>query len=228
MNGVTVEEALGACGYTGKKRIPLSTLYSRIQTTKERGTYNAIIRRPPDDVGNQLNPIVLINDDPSNVVSPLTIDATLLSLTSSSSSSNSTSKTTTATRRSSRQVRTARVKRLKVDYKRRFTAAFKEATNLVARKELPPGESIERLCVRLNSEYNLDGLRCLTKSTLYRATKDGLAGTSPKKKRTGTEDYSSLSQNDCSTFASLPEWRGGVKGTRHVSIDRSCNSWNHV
>jgi hypothetical protein len=36
--------------------------------------------------------------------------------------------------------------------------------------------------VRLNSEYNLDGKRRLTKSTLYRATKDGLAGTSPKKK----------------------------------------------
>ncbi len=36
--------------------------------------------------------------------------------------------------------------------------------------------------MRLNSEYNLDGKRRLTKSTLYRATKDGLAGTSPKKK----------------------------------------------
>jgi hypothetical protein len=83
VNGVTVEEALGACGFTGKKRIPLSTLYSRIQTTKERGTYDAIIRRPPNDVVNKVNPIVLINDDHSNVVSPLTIDATLLSLTSS-------------------------------------------------------------------------------------------------------------------------------------------------
>ena len=184
MNGITVEEALGACGFTGKKRIPLSTLYSRIQTTKERGTYNAIIRRPPNDVGNKVNPLVVhINEDQSNVASPLTIDATLLSLTSSSSST-STFKTTSTTQRSSRQVSTARVesKRLKVDYKGRFTAAFKEATNLVSRKELPTGESVERLCVRLNSEYNLDGKRRLTKSTLYRATKDGLAGTSPKKK----------------------------------------------
>ena len=111
-------------------------------------------------------------------------------------------------------------------------ATFKEATNLVARKELPPGESVERLCVRLNSEKNLDGLHRLTKSTLYGATKDGLAGTSLKKKgpepKTTLSFLKFLSQNNCSTFASLSEWRGGVKGTRHVSIDRSCNSWNHV
>ena len=36
--------------------------------------------------------------------------------------------------------------------------------------------------MRLNSEYNLDGKRRLTKSTVYQAIKDGLAGTSPKKK----------------------------------------------
>ena len=127
--------------------------------------------------------VVLINDEHSNVASPLTIDATLLSLSSSGSSS-STFKTTSTTRCSSRQVSTARVetKPLKVNNKGRFTAAFKEATNLVSRKEVPTGESVKRLCVRLNSEYNLDGKCRLTKSTLYRATKDGLAGTSPKKK----------------------------------------------
>lgn len=38
------------------------------------------------------------------------------------------------------------------------------------------------MCLRLNKEYNLDGKRQLTRSTVYQAAKDGLAGTSPKKK----------------------------------------------
>jgi hypothetical protein len=43
-------------------------------------------------------------------------------------------------------------------------------------------ESVLNICLRLNKAYNLDGKRQLTRSTVYQATKDGLAGVSPKKK----------------------------------------------
>ena len=69
-----------------------------------------------------------------------------------------------------------------MDYNGRYKAAFNDSTNFVAAKSSEPVQSI---CSRLNKAYGLDGLdgkRLLARSTVYQATKDGLAGTSPKKK----------------------------------------------
>ena len=86
------------------------------------------------------------------------------------------------TRCSPKQASIARLdaKRLKMDYEGRYKAAFKDATNLIAAGKT--SEPVKSMCLRLNKEFNLDGKRQLTRSTVYQAAKDGLAGTSPKKK----------------------------------------------
>ena len=43
INGLTVEQAIGACDLHGV--IPLSTFYSRVQARRKKGTYNNLIRR---------------------------------------------------------------------------------------------------------------------------------------------------------------------------------------
>ena len=178
MNGITAEQALGACQMTGS--VPLSTLYSRIKATRERGTYNDHVRRAD---ARRIGAIIDITEveDTTGVVSPVTIDTSLQSLSSTANSAQ-TSPPQKKTRRSPKQASIARLdaKRSKVDYEGRFKAAFKDATNIVAGKA--SAESVQNICSRLNKAYNLDGKRQLTRSTVYQATKDGLAGVSPKKK----------------------------------------------
>ena len=174
MNGITGEQALGACQMTGS--VPLSTLYSRVKATRERGTYDNHIRRADTRrIGSIID--ITEDDDVTGVVSPVTMDSTLLSLISSTQTSQPRKKT----RRSSKQVSIALLadKRSQADYDLRYKAAFKDATNLVAGKT--SGESVQSTCSRLNNAYGLNGKK-LTRSTVYQATKDGLAGTSPKKK----------------------------------------------
>lgn len=175
MNGITGEQALGACQMTGS--VPLSTLYSRVKATRERGTYDNHIRRADTRrIGSIID--ITEDDDVTGVVSPVTMDSTLLSLISSTQTSPPRKKT----RRSSKQVSIALLadKRSKADYDRRYKAAFKDATNLVAAGKAS-AESVQSTCSRLNNAYGLNGKK-LTRSTVYQATKDGLAGTSPKKK----------------------------------------------
>ena len=78
MNGITGEQALGACQMTGS--VPLSTLYSRVKaTTRERGTYDNHIRRADTRrIGSIID--ITEDDDVTGVVSPVTMDSTLLSL----------------------------------------------------------------------------------------------------------------------------------------------------
>ncbi|KAI2510989.1 hypothetical protein MHU86_3461 [Fragilaria crotonensis] len=175
VNGITAEQALGACQMTGT--VPLSTLYSRVKAARDRGSYNDHIRRADT---RRIGAFIDITEDEETmgVVSPVTMDTTLLSLTSSQPAAPPRKKT----RRSSKQASIARLdaKRSRVDYEGRFKAAFKDATNLVSAKAR--AESVQSICSRLNIAYGLDGKRRLTRSTLYQATKDGLAGTSPKKK----------------------------------------------
>jgi hypothetical protein len=174
VNGITGEQALGACQMTGS--VPLSTLYSRVKATRERGTYDNHIRRADTRrIGSIID--ITEDDDVTGVVSPVTMDSTLLSLISTQ-----TSPPRKKTRRSSKQVSIALLadKRSKADYDRRYKAAFKDATNLVAAGKAS-AESVQSTCSRLNNAYGLNGKK-LTRSTVYQATKDGLAGTSPKKK----------------------------------------------
>jgi hypothetical protein len=156
----------------------MSTLYSRVKVARDRGSYNDHIVRRADT--RRIGAFIDITEDEETmgVVSPVTMDTTLLSLTSSQPAAPPRKKT----RRSSKQASIARLdaKRSRVDYEGRFKAAFKDATNLVSAKAR--AESVQSICSRLNIAYGLDGKRRLTRSTLYQATKDGLAGASPKKK----------------------------------------------
>jgi hypothetical protein len=69
---------------------------------------------------------------------------------------------------------------LKVEYERRFKAAFKEATNLLAAGKT--GEPVQSMCLRLNKEFNLDGKRQLTRSTLIKPQRMVLQGPVPRKR----------------------------------------------
>lgn len=149
MNGITGEQALGACQMTGS--VPLSTLYSRVKATRERGTYDNHIRRADTRrIGSIID--ITEDDDVTGVVSPVTMDSTLLSLISSTQTSPPRKKT----RRSSKQVSIALLadKRSKADYDRRYKAAFKDATNLVAAGKAS-AESVQSTCLRLNNAYGL-------------------------------------------------------------------------
>jgi hypothetical protein len=76
-------------------------------------------------------------------------------------------------------------KRAKLDIDYRYKAAFKVATNLVAANATATKatrEPVHGICDRLNREFKLDGQKRLARSTVYKAAKDGLAGTSPKRR----------------------------------------------
>jgi hypothetical protein len=106
-------------------------------------------------------------------------------LTETSSSSFSVS--TKRTRKTSKQAGNARIeaKREREDYNCRFKEAFKEATRVVQEKKegkKPSRETAQQVVTRLNAEYNLNGKRKLSKSTVYREVKKGNIGRSPPKK----------------------------------------------
>ena len=75
MNGITAEQALGACQMTGS--VLLSTLYSRIKATREKGTYDDHVRKAD---ARRISAIINITEDEvmtGVVVSPVTIDTSL-------------------------------------------------------------------------------------------------------------------------------------------------------
>ncbi len=106
-----------------------------------------------------------------------------LTETSSLSLSDSTSK---RTRKTSKQVSEARIraKRESEDYSRRFKKAFKEATRVVQGRKVggPSNETVQQVINRLNAEYNLNGKRKLSRTTVYREINKGNVGMSPPKK----------------------------------------------
>ena len=124
--------------------------------------------------------VIDITGDSSSTtnISPVTMSTMLSSETSTSMSA---SQSTKRTRRSSKQASECRLqsKRTKVEYNDRYKAAFKDATNLIVGKTAEP---VGAMCQRLNTAFGLDGKKQLSRSTVYRACKEGLAGTSPRKK----------------------------------------------
>ena len=83
MNGITAEQALGACLMTGS--VPLSTLYSQIKATRDRGTYNDHVQRAD---AWRIGAIIDITEDENTtgVVLHVTIDTSLQSLNSTANS----------------------------------------------------------------------------------------------------------------------------------------------
>jgi hypothetical protein len=182
VNGLTIEQAIGACNLQGI--VPTTTLYSRVQARRVHGTYNGVhIRKPAASQQEEKIDMVIdvTGDDEtaSTNVSPVTLYSTQSS--SSTSLTTSTSKSTKRSRLSPKQASAKRLeaKRTRLDYDARYKAAFKDATNLVA---ATTGEPVQAICNRLNRAFNLDGKKRLARSTIYQATKNGLAGVSPMKK----------------------------------------------
>ena len=121
----------------------------------------------------------------------------LLTITTSTDASSGGGDTTTTlttselkkrSRQSSKNASIGRLdaKRAKLDIDHRYKAAFKVATNnLVAASATATKatrEPVHSICDRLNQEFKLDGQKRLARSTVYKAAKDGLAGTSPKRR----------------------------------------------
>jgi len=181
VNGICVDQALAACAL--QTTVPASTIYSRVKVRRERGTYDALIRKRVEESRQQVGFIIdITEDDVDRNMSPVTTNTNLSSCRSVASSSQQSSSTTKKSRKSPKQASAARLeaKQLKLEYEGRYKMAFKDATNLVARNA--NGEPVQSICERLNKEFKLDGKKQLSRSTVYQAAKDGLAGTSPKKK----------------------------------------------
>ena len=168
-------------------KLPLSTLYSRVQAARKKGTYNNLFSRVEEQ---RIGIVIDTLDDDEDVIgtsrniSPITMATT----TSCSSGTTSTiasrsSGSSKRSRRSPKQASEARLeaKNFKDEYDARYKAAFKDATNLAA-ANAAGGEQVQSICSRLNQDFQLHGKKRLARSTVYQALKDGLAGTSPKKR----------------------------------------------
>jgi hypothetical protein len=122
--------------------------------------------------------VISVDKECPEDMSPLT-DSSAASILSISSSSNSSKQS----RLNSRQASAARLhrKQEKESYKKRYNAAFKEATNQLA--EEVNTEPVKEMLERLNDKHELKGDegKMLTRSTIYRHTKAGRAGVSPVK-----------------------------------------------
>ena len=92
-------------------------------------------------------------------------------------------------RRSAKQASEARVlaKKAKDNYDRRFKLAFKAGTETLHERlhsDKPPSEfrKVSSIVSQLNHDFQLDGRKKLSKSTLYRAVSCGHIGASPLKR----------------------------------------------
>jgi hypothetical protein len=180
VNGLTVEQAIGACYLQGT--VPPSTLHSRVQARRKKGTFDVLIK---EAIKKKLELVIDItgdDDDEALMISPITTETNTSSLATNTTASTSVSHPSKRHRRSSKQTgeHLLESKRQKLDYDARYSAAFKTATTLVAAKTDEPAATI---CARLNIEYGLDGTKRLARSTVYEASKDGRAGHSPSMRK---------------------------------------------
>ena len=185
INKLSVEQAIWACQLNGI--VPASTLYYHIKRARAKGTNRTqkLIAGIEDVVDLDGGCTTTATAGDTNI-SPIPVSTTLLS--SSSDRSSSAGMTTTVSpvkskkpQRSSRQAsfHCLIAMTIKKEYDSRYKAAFKEATVLVAQPNNM--EPVKQICDRLNVKFKLDKKR-LSRSTVYRAAKDGLTGVSPKKR----------------------------------------------
>ena len=91
-------------------------------------------------------------------------------------------------RQSSRQASESRLQEKveRDEYDKRYSAAFKRGTELLFESmgtvKISGYEPADQIVARLNSEFNLNGKKWLSKSTLYRSIGKGMFGASPCKK----------------------------------------------
>lgn len=151
---------------------------------RERGTYNILKLREEQEI-RWLVIDVDDGDNPNPTISPVTMESmtTEECTATMGDSSSSKRKKPKVFRKSPRQASTARLeaKIAKEEYDVLYKAAFKEATNLlaVAVAGTIPSEPVKGICNRLNAKCGLvssRGKKKLSRSMIYQAAKDGLAG----------------------------------------------------
>ena len=175
-------QALRACLLEDKINVHTLRYHVQKEREKQEGKENADSRE---------GSVILIDDDESSgkEFSPLTVESDGATSTSSvsvsskvaASSSTSTASSCKKSRASSKQASQKRLsdKISKDEYEDRYKVAFKEATVIVAEGGIQ--ETVRAMIARLNHKHDLTGAKKLTKSTVYRQARSGLAGTSPKK-----------------------------------------------
>lgn len=177
-------QALRACLLEDKINVHTLRYHVQKEREKQEGKENANSRE---------GSVILIDDDKSSgkEFSPLTVESDGATTTSTSSVSvsskvaaSSSTSTTSSCKKSRASSKQASQKRLsnkisKDEYEDRYKVAFKEATVIVAEGGIQ--ETVRAMIARLNDKHELTGAKKLTKSTVYRQARLGLAGTSPKK-----------------------------------------------
>jgi hypothetical protein len=180
VNNLTCEQAIAACHLCGT--IPLSTLYSCVISTQDRGTYNVLKLREEKEIKRlviQIHDHIVVdpNDKDSCVAGlslsepdPTILPVTMLSTTTAATEesiattgdSSSSGKGKTSRRRFRKSPKQAIVVHLqakvdKVEYDNRYKPAFKEAVALVAGAvaNTNPAEPDKDICDRLNAKYGL-------------------------------------------------------------------------
>jgi hypothetical protein len=194
VNNIKVEEAMKVCDFVGI--VPVSTVYSCVLSARKKGTYDVLKLREEQEIRNL---VIAIQDDSCNplleqdpTVSPVTTtttDASTSMATTEASLGSSKKQARQSFRESSKQASTVRLKMKteKEEYDIMYKVASKEATNLLvaAVAGIVPLEPVQDMCNRLDAQCGLvsgPGCKQLTRSTIYQAAKDGLAGQSPKKR----------------------------------------------
>ncbi len=179
VNKLKADQALGVCQLIGK--VPNTTFCYRVRAArKHQGRYKEEARRFSIDVID-----VDVDARRDALLSPVTLYSTGSTTTTTSRTSKSKQP-----RRSPRQACLLRLetKQQKTKYDTRYTAAFKEATSIVATRRTGTSmlagkqEPVSSVCKQLNEACNLDGRKKLKRSTVYEGAKDGSTGKSPKKK----------------------------------------------
>jgi hypothetical protein len=138
VNNIKVEEAMKVCDLAGI--VPVSTVYSRVLSTRKKDTYDVLKLREEQEIRNL---VIAIQDNSGNplseqdpTVSPVTTtttDASTMATTEASLGS-SNKRSRQSFRKSSKQASTVRLemKTEKEEYDIMYKVAFKEATNMLA------------------------------------------------------------------------------------------------
>ena len=182
VNNRACEKAISACHQPLCGTIPLSTLYSRIISARDRGAYDVLKLREEQEIKrlviqihdrNVVDPkdkdscvagLSLSERDPT--ISPVTMVTTTtaateenIATTGDSSSSGRGKTSWQRFRKSPKQASVARLqaKVAKVECDNHYKAAFKEAVALIAGAvaKTNPAEPVKDICDRLNAKYEL-------------------------------------------------------------------------
>ena len=83
VNGLTIEQAIGACYLHGT--LPLSTVYSRVQARRDSGFYDVLVRKSVEEKMQMVINITGADDDNEGDrnISPITMNSSVATMSTS-------------------------------------------------------------------------------------------------------------------------------------------------